>query len=217
MINKRLKPIDIIEKSRELYNKYPKKYINYIKYIKKQVDNPLSSIDIQKILNGKVKVLLYPEIVDYYSIDELLYPYDKVVILYMHNKLVNGFYGHWCCIFKINNKEIEFFDPYGIFPDDQLNTSMNEHFRIENGLEYPLLTYLLYYTSHNYKLSYNHIKFQGEDSSTCGRHCCWRLKFSDRSLNSYKDMLDYDKSFKILDLKSNYDNIVTIFTDYLLK
>lgn len=177
----------------------------YLKHIKKELDKPLSSLDIKKILNGKVKIILYPEIINYYTIDDLLYPYDCIVILYMHNKIVNGFYGHWCCLFKINDYEIEFFDPYGIFPDDELNTTMDSHFRKNNGLEYPLLTYLLYYTSHGYNLSYNHVKFQGADVSTCGRHCCVRLLNSALTLKDYKRKLDK----AILD----YDILVTIITD----
>jgi len=180
----------------------------YLKYILKEVDRPLSSKDIKKILNNKVKIILYPEIVNYYSIDELLNPYDCVIILYMQNEITGGFWGHWCCIFKIKNDTIEFFDPYGTFVDDELNYDIDSHFRKENGLEYPLLSYLLFYTGDKYKLTYNEYKFQGIDTATCGRHCCNRLLNKNLTLKQYKNKMDNSKI--------NYDILVTIITDDLL-
>ncbi len=176
--------------------------------LNKELHRSLSSNDIKKLLNLKVKILLYPDIVDYHNIDDLLKPYDCVVILYMHNKIKNGYYGHWCCIFKIDNENIEFFDPYGIFPDDQLDFSISTYFRIENGLQYPLLTYLLFYTGSKYKLSYNEYKFQGNDVATCGRHCAVRLLNKHLSLKEYKKKMD--------SYKKNYDIIVTIITNNIL-
>lgn len=185
----------------------------YLKYIEREINRPLSSIDIENILDNKCKIILYPELINYSSIDELLKPYGCVIILYMHKKINNNnsFYGHWCCIFKIKDKSktIEFFDPYGHFCDDQLNTkALDRHFRIENGLVYPLLSYLLFYTGTKYNLTFNHYKFQGPDSSTCGRHCCVRLLNKDLSLTKYNK---YMKSFGI-----NYDLLVTILTDNIL-
>ena len=173
-----------------------------------ELNKSLSSLDIKKILNGNVKIIIYPEIVDYKSIDDLLKPYDCVVILYMHNKIQNGYYGHWCCIFRIDDKNIEFFDPYGIFPDDELDYNISTYFRKESGLEYPLLTYLLFYTGSKYKLSYNEYVFQGKNVSTCGRHCAVRLLNKHLSLKEYKKKMD---SFK-----QNYDIIVTIMTNKYL-
>lgn len=183
----------------------------YIKYINKELYRPISSIDIEDILNDRCRILLYPELINYDTIDDLFdNSYDCVVILYMQNKIINGFYGHWCCIFKIDDgaNTIEFFDPYGKFCDDQLNYKINLHFRKENGLEYPILSYLLFYTAHGYKLTFNEHTFQGPNVSTCGRHVCCRLLNNNMSLKKYKKFMD---SFNI-----NYDLLVTILTDNIL-
>ena len=180
-----------------------------IKNIINKMDVPLSSDDIYKILNGKCKIIIYPELLKYNTIDELFDDsFDCVVILYMHNKIVNGFYGHWCCIFKIDNKTIEFFDSYGKFCDDQLNSKIDTHFRKEYGLEYPLLTYLLYYTANKYKLTFNHHKYQGPTTSTCGRHCCVRL------LNRHMKLSDYNNYINSYDIAP--DLFVTILTNNIL-
>ena len=76
----------------------------------------LSSDDILKALDSKVKIIQYPDISKYKTIDNLLAPYNRVVILYLTTKN----YGHWVCIFKNKNNQIEFFDSYGIKPDNEL-------------------------------------------------------------------------------------------------
>lgn len=55
---------------------------------------PLSSEDIKKLLNGKTKIILYPDLKKYKDIDSLLYPYNNVVILYINNYDENTISGH---------------------------------------------------------------------------------------------------------------------------
>lgn len=166
--------------------------------ILEEIQKPLSGNDIMRILNFRTKVILYPEIINYSTIEELLSPYGCVVILYMQDKTNNSYFGHWCCLFQIEGtNKLEFFDPMGIFCDDELDMKMNEQFRIQNGLQYPLLTYLLFNNRHKYKLTYNQYKFQkrNENINTCGRHCCVRLLNKDKTLKEYKKYID---SFNIM-------------------
>lgn len=173
--------------------------------IQKLIKVPLSGIDIKRLLDGNVKVLLYPYLSRYSSLDELFHPYDCVVILYMQNKIVNGFYGHWCCIFRNREtNEVEFFDPLAYWIDDELNAKMDPSFRKENKLDYPLLSYLIYYTGQKYKLYYNHIKFQNKNTSTCGRHCVVRLR------NKHLNLEEYEKY--IYSFGPNADLTVTFMT-----
>lgn len=157
--------------------------------IQKIIKIPLSGADIKNMLGGRVKVILYPEIAKYSTLDELLSPYGCVIILYMQNKIQNGFYGHWCCIFKINDHEVEFFDPIGYWIDSELDGRIDINFRKENNLEYPLLSYLIYYTGQKYNLYYNHIKFQNRKTSTCGRHCVVRLWNRSVDIDTYADYI----------------------------
>ena len=71
------------------------------------MDKPLSNYDVQNLLDNDVKVITYDELDRYKTIENLLYPYNKVVILY----LATPDYGHWCCIFRYpDNKTIVFIE-----------------------------------------------------------------------------------------------------------
>jgi hypothetical protein len=162
---------------------------------------PLSNFDIQEKLGDNIKIIMYPDLKYYNNLDELLNPYGAFVILY----LAKENFGHWCCVIRIDNQTIEFFDPYGTFPDDELKY-IPEHFRNKSGQYYPLLTWLLY-NSRYPKLTYNEYQFQKKSDTiqTCGRHCIARILFKNLPLKKYVQL------FK----NTNPDDIVTFITEYL--
>lgn len=143
------------------------------------MDVPLSGkniIQLVKEYTGKVpNVLTYKDINNYSNIDDLLIN-DMCVILYEQMPGI----GHWTCIFKEGN-EIEHFDSYGYPPDDELNFN-NEDINILLGQGAPVLCKLLAISP--YDIRYNNFKYQGKDSSTCGRWCILRLIF--KKYDEYK-------------------------------
>lgn len=164
-------------------------------------DNPLSGkemISLTKSLTGyEPNMISYSDLKNYESIDDVL-KNDMCIILY---ESMPG-YGHWTCIFKdpINN-EIEHFDSYGYTPDKELSF-VPKKINNQLGQGFPLLSKLL--VNSPYDIRYNHFKFQGKDSSTCGKWCILRLFL--RSLNEYQfkkilgNMTDKDiiKIFELL-------------------
>jgi|SRR5271154_2028970 len=168
----------------------------------------LSDREVLKLIDGKANLILYPDLIEYDNIDEILEPYGACIILFEAKPK----YGHWCCLFKQNEKLLEFFNPYGGYPDDSLEY-IPMHFRLISNQYYPYLSFLMYYSP--YELSYNEYKFQkhGKDIKTCGRHAAMRLVFRHLSLDDYKQLLDF--LCKIL--KMNYDEIVTLLTGYINK
>lgn len=160
----------------------------------------LSNTEISSLLNGKVKVLTYPELAQYNDIDELLDPYGCAIILYMTRKN----FGHWIALIKQGKNLIEHFDSYGIKPDNELKF-IKSHMREELDEEYPHLTYLLYHSP--YKLSFNQYKLQKTDKgiSTCGRWSASRCLLKDLPLD------EFVKLFKVP--KYSTDDMVTIFTN----
>lgn len=64
------------------------RYINMLK------GKALSGNELIDLLGGKVKIVRYPNIHKYKTIDELLEPYGSTIILYELRKN----YGHWVCI-----------------------------------------------------------------------------------------------------------------------
>jgi hypothetical protein len=167
----------------------------------------LSDNEVLKIIDGKANLEVYPNLHKYKSIDQLLGKYGACIILY--EAMPN--YGHWCCIFKVNNKLIEYFNPYGGFhegfPDDSLNF-IPPDFRETSNQNYPYLSRLMYISP--YELSYNEISFQkkGNDIKTCGRWCALRLSLRKYDLYQFYDIVESLKQ----KMKLSNDKLVTLLT-----
>ena len=171
-----------------------------------ELDTPLSVNQIKKILKGKANVYIYPDITKFNTLDELLNPYGSTVILY----LMKPSFGHFTCINKLENGIIEFFDPYNIFPDKELN-HISDSQRIDLNQSKNHLSKLM--KESPYKLSYNHHAFQSKsnDIATCGKHCIMRIFFKNLSLKEYNNMIkNITKKTKI-----SADGIVNLFYKYM--
>jgi hypothetical protein len=163
----------------------------------------LSNFDINKMI-PTLKIISYPDLLKYKTIDQALDEKGRLMILYLTQ---DEYTGHWICLLKRGNK-IEFFDPYGnLKPDDQSDwVSKKKLAEFDQDTHY--LTKLL--KESGYKIVYNKFPFQSEsrDISTCGRHCATRLYFKHLSLPEYTQM--------ILDSGINPDDFVTNFTYKLI-
>lgn len=177
--------------------------INMNKLIKELEEISLSNDEILELVDGKANLILYPELSKINNIDEILYPYGACIILFLTKKN----YGHWTCIFKVNDNTIEYFDPYGLYIDNALNFKMDKYFRKINNEDFAHLTYLLYISPYN--ISFNQYKFQKKlkGVSTCGRHTAMRLILRDLSLDEYKKFMT--------NRKYSPDELVTILTSYI--
>ena len=175
-----------------------------LKAIRKYEEVALSSTDILELLNGRANIVLYPNLYKYTSIDELLEPYGAFILLFESKPK----YGHWTCVFKLDDDTLEFFNPYGGYPDDSLEYIPNA-FSIKSNQDHTYLSHLL--LDSPYSLTYNEYKFQkiSKDTRTCGRHCVVRLWFK------YLPLEDYYKLLKKLSAYSglNFDQIVTVLTE----
>ena len=162
----------------------------------------LSNKDIFKILKGKGNLVVYPDLIKYKNIDEVLGNDDMCILLFEARKN----YGHWCCLWKIDNT-VSFFNPYGGFPDDSLKF-IPEHFAKISNQNYPYLSILL--DESPYQLTYNERKYQkhGKDIKTCGRHCAVRLLCRNMDDNEYFNYINYfTKKYNI-----DPDAFVTLIT-----
>lgn len=164
----------------------------------------LSSSDINNFLGENANIKTYRDLKKYDNIDDLLSDYGYCILLYE----TRDHFGHWTLIFKLDDKNICFFDSYGLKPDDQLRY-IPKYFKQINNINIPYLTYLLYYS--NYNVEYNEFKFQEykKDINTCGRHILCRLVFNDKNIYQYKNILDKIK--KKYNFKS-YDKLITYMT-----
>lgn len=147
--------------------------------IKELMKKPLSGDDVMKIAGNKSKVLTYPQLSKYQTIDEVLGKDGTAIILYQ----TSNNYGHWVGLLKRGNR-IEIFDPIGVKPDDELKF-INKHYRKVSNQHHPHLSYLLYNSP--YAIEYNHDKLQKDDKnvSTCGRHVGLRIRSKNIPLTKY--------------------------------
>lgn len=166
----------------------------------------LSNNDIEKMLDGKVNVVTYPDLKNYKTLDQLLGPYGCCILLYMTGEN----YGHWTAVIKVNDNLIETFDPYGFKPDRELNFIPNNLKRSKRQ-DFAYLSQLL--DESPYKLSYNNYRFQkyGKGISTCGRWSTARCFYKHVPLEEFKRMF-IDNEFHM-----DPDKYVTIFTELLKK
>lgn len=150
-------------------------------YIRKLQGKSLSNQEILTLVKNKANLVSYTDLHKYNSLDQLLGQYGACIILYETKKN----YGHWCCIFKFpDGKTIEFFDPYGLFPDKE-RQFISKAFRKESNQNYPYLTALMLKSP--YILTYNHFPFQEIKTgvNSCGRWCAIRLIFRNLTLKDF--------------------------------
>jgi hypothetical protein len=174
---------------------------------KKTLDYPLRGKDILKILNNKTNLIEYSTLYNINNLDDIFIN-GSCVILYRASP-TNA---HWCCVF-LNKDGLNFFDPYGVILDNEINeiTKINPLYsnKYYNGGEKKLLK-LFMNSKYNY-LNYNEYKMQEmkQNINSCGRHVCCRLLFKDLSLDEYiKTLYKYTKN--------NYlDDIVLKITNKL--
>jgi hypothetical protein len=152
--------------------------------IKNKLYNGTSMKDLSDFMGGRVKILKYNDMEEEYdNIEDLLKPYNKVILLYS----TSDNYGHFVCIFKNKNNIIHFFDSFGIFPDDQKEFIPIEYYQ-NNYDEIPKLTKLLYDSI--FPIRFNHFKFQNKKTHTCGRWCVVRLIFDDLDEYEFKKIFN---------------------------
>ena len=148
----------------------------------------LSDGDIRKLLGSDISIMTYPELKHMKHIDECFDSKGRCIILYLTESENSG---HWTALIK-RGSDIEFFDPYGEKPDDELKWVSGGK-REELGITQPYLTKLL--RQSEVPVIYNKVPFQDENDSieTCGRHTASRLLFSHLSLPEYYDMIKKSK------------------------
>jgi hypothetical protein len=179
----------------------------------KDLEYSLTPADILKSLPYDVQIIPYNTIVNFDSIDDMLYPNDACVIFYETNRKGRSAIGHWTCIvrsptslsiLKKNAKKargedltgsvsVVYFNSYGTFVDDEKQYIDPKHQEIIGQLD-NTLSRLLYMTGGN--MEYNELKLQQckQGINTCGRHVLCKILSKDLTLEQYQDFMKLDGS-----------------------
>ena len=150
-----------------------------------QAEIALSDGDIKTLIGGGIRVLTYPEIEHYKSINALLAGQDAVVLLYLTESKTCG---HWTAILRhvdsTGRVVLEYFDSYGGAPDAPF--SWLTHSRRE-ALDQTRAVLAKLLKDSPYPVDYNHARLQEKDDdvNTCGRHVVVRLWHRGERLQPY--------------------------------
>ncbi|MEM3062117.1 MAG: hypothetical protein QW303_01035 [Nitrososphaerota archaeon] len=130
-----------------------------------------------------------------------LFHYPAILLLYevKHHK------GHWTAlIFHKHRKIIEFFDPYGLQPDEQ-KFFIPKNFWLNSFLRRLLFKFML--THPDWKVEYNEVPLQEWDKniSTCGRWVGVRIFFRKLPLEKFQNYFlnIKNKDFVIYQISKN--------------
>jgi len=163
----------------------------------------LSDSDIEDLLGKDIFICVYPYLNEVEHIDDVFDSKGRCMLLF---NTINEDAGHWVCMTKKKDR-IDFFDPYGLKPDEPMKW-LTEEKRDELDMETKRLTQLL--RQSGYKVYYNNFEFQNEKkSNTCGRWCAVRLLYQSYSLDEfYKFIIHYKNKYEL----ENIEDVVIYLT-----
>lgn len=163
----------------------------------------LSNDDINRILQPKTNILVYPDFAKMDSIDEAFDELGRCIFLFLTE---SERVGHWVCMYKKDNC-IYYFDSYGEKPEAQ-RSWLTEEQLVELGEGHPYLMDLL--KKSGKKVYYSTYQYQKETPSisTCGRWCVLRLLCKELNDVEFYNVVKDDMKKNNID---SYDKFVSFF------
>jgi hypothetical protein len=138
----------------------------------------LSKEHILDITNNGCDVVVYHNLGNYGSIQDLLGEKGAVILLY---EMKQNF-GHWVAMFYTNEEknEIEFFDSYGFAPDEELDYAKYD--------DQPFLNEMLKTTNLNIIHNKTRLQVFKHDVNTCGRWTAMRIVMRKTPLQTFVNL-----------------------------
>jgi hypothetical protein len=164
---------------------------------------PLSGDQILDAVDNKTKIIRYPDLHKYNTIEDVLHPYNCAVILYESKPR----YGHWVCIMLHPDNTLEWFDPYGFSVDEEFKF-INADYRKATNQYYPAMCRLFLNSPYHIVINKMEIQKYEKDNSSCGRHCVFRLISRHLPLEQYQQLMKKENNM-------NADDKITLLTAYL--
>jgi len=147
------------------------------------MDYALSSDDLRKICPD-LKVLTYPQLTSYGSLEELFGQDDRPVALLYET---SPYYGHWTCLIKHGPGQYEFFDPYALPPDSEL-FFIDDAYRRESNQEHHHLLNMILDAGGTTIWSMKQVQKDSPNISTCGRWIALRCLARNMPLDMFRRM-----------------------------
>jgi len=153
------------------------------------MDYSLSGEDMERVLSAegiRANISTYTDAVKH-NIDHLLSRGAGVLCFETRPK-----YGHWIACWR-NHEGLNWFDSYGIYPDDETHWNFDPEFKRAALEDRPRMLAMLYeeHLRTGEPVVYNDVQLQEHKPgvATCGRHVCVRLSNWDLSCDEYIDLI----------------------------
>tara|TARA_R110002073_G_scaffold320989_1_gene496846 strand:- start:1928 stop:2443 length:516 start_codon:yes stop_codon:yes gene_type:complete len=142
----------------------------------------LSADDIKTICKGQVEIVVYHNLSQYQSLQEVLGQYGAVILLYETKQN----FGHWTALID-QGDHIEFFDSYGFKPDEELNYATYDNT--------PYLSNLIKTSSKPIIPNLSKLQAQKEDVNTCGRWTSMRVRLRNIPLHKFVELMKNNQKY----------------------
>lgn len=172
------------------------------------MDYMVSAEDIKRILGRGIKIIRFPDLSEYNSMQEVLpYPNDCAVIFFIDEQTPTQNIGHWTCIMR-NGNRYEFFDSYGLSPKEDLE-HIDKEKRIRFGEQRNYLKEL-----GGAALMHNPVDYQSWDPkvATCGRYAIIRLLAFINGIDNPKKFYKFLKDAKKEYGAKSFDELAVMLT-----
>lgn len=168
------------------------------------MDYALSSEDLKKICPD-IRVILYPEIPQYSSLDQLFSSGRNRPIALLYEAEPNM--GHWVSLIRHGPNQYEFMDPYGLSPDDEFKFIPKDYREISGQMVKHLRGMG---KSSDVVMYWSKKPIQGQAShiATCGRWVGLRCRMRQMPLKDFRNMFQ--------DSRYTPDELVTGVTNMFL-
>ena len=171
----------------------------------------LSDSDVRELTKGKCRVMLYSDLMNFNTIDEVLEPHGAVILLYQTDERL---YGHYIALFKDANNpnKLIFYDSYGLKMDEELKFS-KYNIKFMGGIV-PHLSDLIHRSKYSVESNMKRMQKNNKDENTCGRYAALRVIFRNLSNTQFNYMLSsnkhYDSDYAVSILTLYHDDFVNI-------
>ena len=190
-LRRRLQPLRLVDWSTEDADNELRDALGFGRFVGGSTgtgeDHALSDGEIRKLLPG-IRIVSYPELKRFRTIEDALDREGRVVILFLTRDRRTG---HWISVHTTPDGGLESFCSYGMQPDGQ-GRWLSKSQRIALHEDVPVLSGLLRAAKdRGVPITYNHHRFQSSKSgiATCGRHVVVRLLNRHLTLPQYKSFI----------------------------
>jgi hypothetical protein len=181
--------------------------------ITNEMKKMIASNEFSKMLGRGVRVLKYSDLESYDDLNQIITQPKGYIILLIETEQNTG---HYTALLKYNPNQFEFFDSYGLAPDQEFHFISMKIQSLLDESNHILTKLLKTLTQNGGTYSYNkmHLQQMKPDINTCGRFVCYRIfcfmKYN-YSLNDFQKFLIANKKQSGM----SYDEIITFVTKKL--